>query len=161
MLLVSCGFWNPANAANVTTFYFVDVGHGNATFVVAPTGEVVLLDCGPTRAADRIVSFARQNGIQKVDYLIVSHFEDDHMGAAPKLSEAIPILNWVDHGETVTDRKSDDWWAARRTLARGRPRPGVGKMNDDRWDTFRAAREKQGNHIVVKAGDRVPVKGLD
>jgi len=155
VLLAPTGFSQP------TTFYFVDVGHGNATFIGAPSGEVVLLDCGPPDAADRIANCARQNGIRQVDYLVVSHFEGDHMGAAPKVSEALPIRNWVDHGESVTLHKSYEWWAAHRTMANGPPPKGMPKSIDDGWEKFRTARERSGNHIVVKPGDSVPVKGLD
>ena len=95
-------------------FYFVDIGHGNVTFVVSPSGETLLLDCGPTRAADRIYNFMQQNGIKQIDYLVITHFEDDHMGAAPALAEKVPIVNWVDHGESVTYGKSDEWWMGRR-----------------------------------------------
>ena len=45
-------------------FYFVDIGHGNVTFVISPSGETMLLDCGPTRAADRIYEFMQQNSIK-------------------------------------------------------------------------------------------------
>ena len=70
-----------ALTAQQATFYLVDIGHGNVAFVVAPSGETMLLDCGPSYAVDRIYNFMQQNGIQKIDYLVISHFEDDHMGA--------------------------------------------------------------------------------
>lgn len=161
LLSFLCLVCTPLSAASPATFYFVDIGSGNATFVVTPAGEVMLLDCATPEAGERLAQFAKQNGIAKIDYLVVTHFEEDHMSGAPKLAESVPILNWVDHGMTVTDRKSDDWWAAHRTLARGRPRPGVGQFHDKAWDAFRAARDKGGNHIVVKAGDKLPVKGMD
>jgi competence protein ComEC len=144
-------------ADKAAQFYFVDIGHGNVTFVVSPSGETMLLDCGPTRAADRIYSFMQQNGIKKIDYLFITHFEDDHMGAAPALSEKVPIVNWVDHGESVTAGKSDEWWMGRR-----QPwfHAGAGKADDAKWETFKAARAK-GHHIVVKPGDHVPIKGLE
>ena len=37
-------------AEKAARFYFVDIGHGNVTFVISPSGETMLLDCGPTRA---------------------------------------------------------------------------------------------------------------
>jgi hypothetical protein len=37
---------------------------------VAPSGETMLLDAGPTRAADRILAFMDQNGIAKIDYVV-------------------------------------------------------------------------------------------
>ena len=143
--------------AQSTTFYLVDIGHGNVAFVISPSGETMLLDCGPGRVVNRIYDFMQQNGIPKIDYLVVSHFEEDHMGAAPALSKKVPILNWVDHGESVTYNKSDEWWKERRGPW---ARVGMGKMDSQKFDTFKEARAT-GHHIPVKAGDKVPVKGLD
>jgi competence protein ComEC len=154
ILLGTCGL---SAADKSARFYFVDIGHGNVTFVISPSGETLLLDCGPTWAADRIYAFMQQNGIKQIDYLFVTHFEDDHMGAAPALSEKVPIINWVDHGESVTYGKTDEWWRGRR-----QPwyRVGMAKADDARFDTFKAARAK-GHHIVVKPGDHLPIKGLE
>ncbi len=143
--------------AGESRFCFVDVGHGNAAFVVAPSGEVMLLDAGPTRAAGRILAFMEQNGIRRIDYLVVSHFEDDHMGAAPPIAEKIPVAHFVDHGESVVYGKDDAWWKQRRG-----PwfREGMGKQYDASFEVYRKARANS-KHIVVKAGDRVPIAGLD
>jgi competence protein ComEC len=144
--------------AQSATFYLVDVGHGNVAFAISPSGETVLLDCGPTRAVNRIYDFTQQHGIQKIDYVVISHFEDDHMGAAADLSKKIPILNWVDHGDqSVTYGKTDEWWKAHRG-----PwwREGIARRDDANFDKFKAGRAT-GNHIVVKPGDKAPVKGLD
>lgn len=147
----------PGFGAQPATFYLVDIGHGNVAFVVSPSGETMLLDCGPTYAVDRIYTFMQQHDIKKIDYLVVSHFEDDHMGAAAALSKKVPILNWVDHGEDVTYGKSDEWWKVRRSPW---AKPGAGKQQDTRMDNYKAARAL-GNHITVRPGDKVPVKGLD
>src|SRR6516165_6366228 len=56
-----------ASAAPQATFYVVDIGHGNVAFVVAPSGETMLLDCGPPQMADRIYDFMRPTGIEKID----------------------------------------------------------------------------------------------
>src|SRR5215469_7901138 len=95
--------------AQTAKFLLVDIGHGNVAFVVSPSGETMLLDCGPPQAADRIYNFMQQNGIARIDYLVVSHFEADHMGAVAALSKRIPIVHYVDHGESVTNGKSDEW----------------------------------------------------
>jgi phosphoribosyl 1,2-cyclic phosphodiesterase len=143
--------------AQQASFYLIDVGHGNAAFVASPSGETMLIDCGTPRVADRIASFMQQNGFKQIDYLVISHFEADHMGAAAGLSKKVPILNWVDHGESVVYGKSDEWWKQRRGPW---ARPGMGKMDDQRFDEYKAARST-GHHIPVKPGDKVPIKGLD
>ena len=137
-------------------FYVVDVGLGNCIFVVAPSGEVLLLDTGADHAAKRVLTFKEQNGIQRIDYLLVSHFENDHMGAAPAIAEKVPVDCFVDHGESVVYGKDDAWWKQRRG-----PwfREGMGAQYDRSYDAYRAARAKA-RHQVVKPGDRVPVTGL-
>lgn len=147
----------PENPAQVTRFYFVDVGHGNATFVVTASGETVLVDAGARRAAGRVLAFMEQNGIKKVDYAIISHFEDDHMGGAPVIADKVPIVNFVDHGMSAVYEKDDAWWKQRRG-----PwfREGMGKMYDRSFEEYRQARDKS-HHIAVKAGDKIPIKGLD
>src|SRR6266581_2943482 len=91
-----------AAAAPQATFYLVDIGHGNAAFVVSPSGETMLLDCGGgPGAVDLIYNFMRQHSIKEIDYLVISHFEADHMGAVAALSKKVQIVNYVDHGESV------------------------------------------------------------
>lgn len=146
----------PAPAAPQAAFYLVDIGHGNVAFVVSPSGETMLLDCGPGFALDRIVGFMQQNGIKKIDYLVISHFEEDHMGAVAGLAKKVEIVNYVDHGESVTYNKGDEWWKGRRS-----PwwRAGIGEQDNRRMDAYKAARAS-GHHIIVKPGDTLPVKGL-
>ena len=146
-----------AFAVQQATFYVVDIGHGNVAFAVAPSGETMLLDCGPPQMADRIYDFMQQNGIQKIDYLVVSHFEADHMGGVAALSKKVRIVNYVDHGDSVTYNKSDEWWKGRRS-----PwwREGIGAEDNRRMDAYKAARAT-GRHIPVKPGDKVPIQGLD
>src|SRR5438093_8349205 len=87
LLASLCAFAQPA------TFYLVDIGHGNVGFWISPSGETMLLDCGPGRAVNRIYDFMQQNNIAKIDYIVISHFEEDHMGAAAALSQKVPIVN--------------------------------------------------------------------
>ena len=140
------------------TIYFVDVGHGNSTVVISPSGEVMMLDAGPPQAAGRIIDFLAQNSIRKIDYMVVSHFEGDHMSAVPKIAAAVPIATYVDHGENVTYRKDDTWWRDRRgPWMRGN---GWGRHSDELFDDYVRVRA-QGHYLPVKAGDRIPVKGIE
>lgn len=40
-------------------------------------GGLGLKAAGPSRTANHILAFMNQDGVKKVDYLVVSHFEDD------------------------------------------------------------------------------------
>src|SRR5260370_17088079 len=93
-------------AAQQATFYLVDIGHGNVAFVVSPSGETMLLDCGPSFAVDRIYNFMQQNEIKKIDYLVISHFEDDHMAAVAALAKKFQTVNHLIHTRNFTHYNS-------------------------------------------------------
>ncbi len=146
-----------SRAASTADFYMVDVGHGNAVFVVSPSGETMLIDTGDRNATGRLVTFMQQVGIKQIDYLTLSHFEPDHMGAAVPLSEKVPVKAFVDHGDSVFYHRDLEWWKQRRG-----PwfRPDMNTRYDEDFDVYLRARQKT-RHIVVKPGDQVPMKGLE
>jgi competence protein ComEC len=124
--------------------YFVDVEGGQATLFVTPAGQALLIDTGwpgnEGRDADRIVAAARKAGISKIDYVLITHFHDDHVGGVPQLAARFPIGTFIDHGE---NREADagtvkDWQAYQAVLATGKYQ-----------------------RIIAKPGDTLPVKGIE
>src|SRR5689334_1663335 len=97
------------HAARNLEVYSIDVEGGQATLVVSPSGESMLIDAGwggfNKRDADRIVARAKSAGVKKIDYLLVTHYHSDHVGGVPQLAEKIPILNFVDHGASAEESK--------------------------------------------------------
>ena len=98
-----------APAARTLNIYFVDVEGGQATLVVTPAGESLLVDTGwggaNGRDAKRIMAVAREAGLTQIDYLLITHFHSDHDGGAPELSRLIPIRTFVDYGEATEKGK--------------------------------------------------------
>jgi beta-lactamase superfamily II metal-dependent hydrolase len=87
--------------------YFIDVEGGQATLVVNPYGQSILFDTGwpgfNGRDADRIASVAKEAGIKRIDYLVITHFHRDHVGGVTQLAEKIKIGTFVDHGVNRED----------------------------------------------------------
>src|SRR5271169_589552 len=85
---------NP-QAAKPLQIYFVDVEGGQATLIVSPSGESMLVDTGWAgfngRDADRIVAAAKLANVKQIDYLVITHFHADHVGGVPQLAARIPI----------------------------------------------------------------------
>ncbi len=123
--------------------YFIDTEGGQATLIVSPSGQSMVIDTGwdgfNNRDADRIAAAAAKSGIKQIDYLLITHYHSDHVGGVPQLAAKLPIKNFVDHGPN---------------FEAGRKAP------DDLFNAYTATRDK-GNHLLVKPGDRVPIKGLD
>src|SRR5688572_33298172 len=79
--------------------YVVDVEGGNATLIVSPTGESLLIDSGnPSNGRDaaRIVAAAKDAGVSQIDHFILTHYHADHLGGLPELAPMIPIRHFID-----------------------------------------------------------------
>lgn len=73
--------------------YFLDVGQGDCTFVVAPDGTTVLVDCNDAYVARR---FLEDHGIDHMHAVVVTHLDLDH------LRGVLPLLKgWFASGKTL------------------------------------------------------------
>ena len=83
--------------------YFIDVEGGQATLFVTPQHESLLIDTGwpghDSRDAKRIVAAANLAGLNTIDYAIVTHYHDDHVGGVPQLLALMPVSTFIDHGD--------------------------------------------------------------
>src|SRR5438552_12374637 len=94
-----------ARAAKALDIYFIDVEGGQATLVVAPSGQSLLIDTGYTgfggRDTVRIAAAAKDAGVKKIDTLLITHFHDDHVGGVANLLDRLPVTAFVDHGTSI------------------------------------------------------------
>jgi competence protein ComEC len=71
--------------------HFMDVGQGDGAVLISPLGETVLFDNGKRGNCDLPVSYLQQLGITKIDYMIVSHYHDDHIGCTTDVLDEFPL----------------------------------------------------------------------
>ena len=89
--------------------FWIDTEGGAATLVVTPAGESVLIDSGNPggRDSSRIHKVATESaGLERIDYLITTHFHLDHFGGAAELSRLMPIGTVLDNG--IPDSNPDN-----------------------------------------------------
>ena len=65
-------------SANVT-IKFIDVGQGEAILIALPE-KTILIDAGPTGSAPKIEQVLQELGRNKIDYLVATHPDEDHIG---------------------------------------------------------------------------------
>lgn len=86
-----------------TYIYFIDVGQGDLELIVTENNESILIDTGGKLSykteswkqrnkefnlmSSSVIPFIKSIGIKKIDYLIITHGDYDHMG------EAINLVN--------------------------------------------------------------------
>ena len=74
--------------------HFMDVGQGDGAVLISPQGQVVLFDAGEDlklKSCDKPLAYLRQLGINKIDYLIISHYHFDHIGCVPEVLAQFPL----------------------------------------------------------------------
>jgi competence protein ComEC len=140
MLLLASGLG--LGAPRDLEIYFIDVEGGAATLMVTPAGESLLADTGNARADDRdvkrIYAAAQLAGLQKLDYVLITHFDSDHVGGAPALAKMIPVGRFLDHGDSIETTRPQD---------------------AERWKAYLAVAE--GKRTTMHPGDRIPLKGVE
>ena len=61
------------------TIKFIDVGQGEAILIALPE-KTMLIDAGPTGSAPKIAQVLHELGREKIDYLVATHPDEDHIG---------------------------------------------------------------------------------
>jgi len=145
----------PPWAPGFLDIHQIQTGRGNAAFVVFPDGTSLLIDAGavPDRPGPEIgperPNASRTPGewiaryIQKfnpnpaLDYVLITHYHDDHMGAIDTVGRLVPIRVLLDRGDT--------------------PPPAPGPL----WDRYREFRQIFGGvseRLVPGRSDQIVLK---
>ena len=71
----------------------VDVGQGDASLLITPEHEVLLIDTGPPtyNRPSNVLETLKQLGINRVHTLLITHPHADHDGQLQAILEAIPV----------------------------------------------------------------------
>lgn len=72
---------------------FLNVGQGDA-ILIRSNGRYVLIDTGDGESTD-IIRSLKQNGVNGLDALILTHWHADHVGGAAEILGEFPVLNVV------------------------------------------------------------------
>lgn len=70
---------------------YIDVGQGNSTLVMLPDGKNLLIDAGPKEYGDKLVSYLKNEKIEKIDYLIATNADANDIGGMPSVIENFDI----------------------------------------------------------------------
>ena len=82
--------------------YFIDVGQGDSTLIITPNNKSILIDGGGSRdnksydiGKNTLLPYLLDRGITKIDYMIISHFDLDHVGGLLTIMEELKVKKVV------------------------------------------------------------------
>ncbi|MFH1367938.1 MAG: MBL fold metallo-hydrolase [Elusimicrobiota bacterium] len=81
-------------AYSAMTMYFINVGQGDAEFIVLPNKKTVLIDGGPNKKA--ISAFIKAKKITMIDYLVLTHAHSDHAEGLKYVFDNCQVNNFYD-----------------------------------------------------------------
>lgn len=80
----------PAPAAGTLELHVFDAGAADA-ILLRTENSAVLIDAGEKGFGKTILAYLAEQGVDALDYLIVTHFDKDHVGGAAKVLNSIPV----------------------------------------------------------------------
>jgi beta-lactamase superfamily II metal-dependent hydrolase len=110
-----------AQSAELEVVFF-DVGMGDATLIVSPSGQTMLIDGGLNgHGTQTILPFLVQENILRLDYVVATHYHSDHVGGLDEIAHShIAIGEALDRGDVdpPTSRPFLDYQSAYQGLRR-------------------------------------------
>lgn len=130
--------------AEPLTIYFIDVEGGQSTLFITPEHQSLLVDTGwpdnEGRDAERIAAVAKMEDLDHIDFVLLTHYHEDHTGGVPQLVAKIPVVEFIDHGplREPNDAATAKVYAAYQNLLA----------------------QSHAKHILATVGMTLPIEGL-
>lgn len=82
--------------------HFIDVGQGDSILIQSPDGKNILVDGGTKAAGADVVAFLKTKGVNKLDYVVATHPDADHIGGLISVLNSFAVSNFVNSGKVHT-----------------------------------------------------------
>lgn len=76
---------------NVLTVHYLDIGQGDSIVAELPNKELLLIDAGEASSSEKIISYIKNLGYSKIDYVIGTHPHADHIGGLANVIKSFDI----------------------------------------------------------------------
>lgn len=91
-------------AEGTAQVHFIDVGQGDCELLIADDGTTMLIDCGEYEYVSTVLGYLADHGIERLDYVLVSHPHTDHMGGMATIIRSVSEI-----GTFIMPRVADDF----------------------------------------------------
>lgn len=96
-------------------FYAQVLDIGKADAIVLRSGDsAALIDCGETKDGDNVLEHLNTLGIERLDCMIITHFDKDHVGGAAEILKSLEVGSVITPKYEGTNQEYLDYIAAAR-----------------------------------------------
>ncbi|MFC4986244.1 ComEC/Rec2 family competence protein [Saliphagus infecundisoli] len=68
--------------------HHIDVGQADATLIIEPSGETMLIDSGDWRqGGEDVIAYLEEQNVERIDHLVSTHADADHIGGHDAIIE--------------------------------------------------------------------------
>ena len=120
--------------------HFLDVGQGDSCFMITPNHKTILIDGGGSTSntfdvgKDTVIPYLLDKGYTKLDYVFISHFDQDHVGGI------LPVLEEFKIGQIFISKQEE---------------------KSENYETFlELVKQKNLKVLEVKAGDKIKIEDV-
>ena len=120
--------------------HFLDVGQGDSCFIITPNRKTILIDGGGSTSStfdvgkDTLIPYLLDKGYTKIDYVFISHFDQDHVGGI------LPVLEELHVGQVFISKQEE---------------------KSENYKTFlELVKKKKLKMQEVKAGDKITIEDV-
>lgn len=120
---------------NELTIHFIDVGQGDSTLIETPENKTILIDGGGNEnyniGKNVLIPYLLNKKINKIDYMLISHFDTDHVGGCIEVAKYLKVKNIIISKQT--------------------------KETENFQELIQIAKEKNIKIIICKKGDEINI----
>lgn len=104
LIIISPGFYI-INAESVDNnnheliIMFLDIGQGDSTLIIFPNQKAMLIDGGDRGQSNTIISILDEYNIEKINDVVATHPDTDHIGGLLDVIQNVPIDKIYDSGQ--------------------------------------------------------------
>lgn len=93
---------NDCTKENFFSVHIIDVGQGDSIFIQTLENKRILIDAGDEEAEHTVYSYLKRKGVKKIDVLIATHPDTDHIGSMDYIIDKFKISHFY-----MPDAKTD------------------------------------------------------